>query len=426
MTEVDAIPDGWSTATLGVVCEPPQYGFTASSANAGDARFLRITDLRDDGVEWPLVPFCKCEAHDLAKYGLRTGDIVVARIGATTGKSYLISDPPPAVFASYLIRLRAKPGTDPCFLSHFFRSTGYWRQINAQKHANLKKGVSAAVLKTIVVPLPPPPEQRAIARTLDVIQHAATQYRRVESVTNDLKRALLQHLFAHGLRREPQRETEVGPIPASWQVLPIKELVTTTRSVDTRTDAEREIEYVDVSSVSRRYLSIESTTHHVLKEAPGRARKRILAGDVIFATVRPTLLRVARVPTHLDDQVCSTAFCVLRDAKRSTAGRFIYYVLQRREFVEQLAAIQSGASYPAVTDTQLKAQLVPVPSEEEQMEIARILEACDAKIRAYSRRAHELTELSTALLEAFMSGDVHARHLDLPELRDALGMRGAK
>ena len=69
-------------------------------------------------------------------------------------------------------------------------------------------------------------------------------------------------------------------------------------------------------SVSREYLRIESTSRFVLIEALGRSRKRIQDGDVIFARVRPTLLRVAKVPTELDGQVCSTAFCVLgRDGK---------------------------------------------------------------------------------------------------------------
>ena len=67
---------------------------------------MRITDIQNDKVDWNSVPYCKINEKDLEKYLLKDDDIVVARTGATTGKSYLINEPVIAVFASYLIRLR--------------------------------------------------------------------------------------------------------------------------------------------------------------------------------------------------------------------------------------------------------------------------------------------------------------------------------
>jgi type I restriction enzyme, S subunit len=140
-TEIGTIAPEWRIAPLSEVCEPPQYGYTASAEEKGNVRFLRITDIRNSGVEWLNVPFCHCPTELLEKYRLASGDIVFARIGATTGKSYLIKDPPLSVFASYLIRVRAKPEIDPAFLSQFFRSPGYWCQVDAQKNAQFNPQV---------------------------------------------------------------------------------------------------------------------------------------------------------------------------------------------------------------------------------------------------------------------------------------------
>lgn len=87
-TEIGTIASDWKVAPLSAICEPPQYGFTASAEEQGNVRFLRITDITDFGVKWPTVPFCECPTELLNKYRLASGDIVFARIGATTGKSY--------------------------------------------------------------------------------------------------------------------------------------------------------------------------------------------------------------------------------------------------------------------------------------------------------------------------------------------------
>jgi len=118
---------GWETKTLGEV-SVINYGYTESSnSKPVGPRFLRITDIQDDHVDWESVPYCKIESSDLPKYTLASGDIVFARTGATTGKSYLVDDPPKAVFASYLIRLRL-PASRSIFSATSPSPTGSFRK----------------------------------------------------------------------------------------------------------------------------------------------------------------------------------------------------------------------------------------------------------------------------------------------------------
>ena len=121
---------GWEVKELAAV-SAINYGYTESaSSEPVGPRFLRITDIQDDRVEWESVPYCKIEAAVVPKYRLASGDIVFARTGATTGKSFLVDDPPDAVFASYLIRLRLLDKTLlPEFVSLFFQTAGYWQSI---------------------------------------------------------------------------------------------------------------------------------------------------------------------------------------------------------------------------------------------------------------------------------------------------------
>ena len=284
--------------------------------------------------------------------------------------------------------------------------------------AAMESGASYPAVRDVdvldqVVPLPPLPEQREIAAALNTIRTASLHQAQCEANATALKRAAMRELFTHGLRGEAQKETEIGPVPASWELSTLGTLCESTDSVNLRSEADRVIKYVDVSSISRDYLCIETTPRFILKEAPGRARKRILTEDVIFATVRPTLLRVAVVPDELDNQICSTAFCVLRRDSKISVHNFIYYVVQRDQFVQQLAEIETGASYPAVTDRMVKEQVVPVPSLEEQREIIAILDAIDRKIDLHRRKRAVLDDLFKVLLHRLMTGEMRVDELDL-------------
>ena len=163
-----------------------------------------------------------------------------------------------------------------------------------------------------------------------------------------------------------------------WDTKTLGDVLQKTESVDPRSLPDAEFEYVDVSSVSNVSLKIKTTQLLKGVDAPSRARKRIRANDVIFATVRPTLRRIAIVPEWLDKQVCSTGYFVLRP-KDGIDPSFVFYYLQTSGFMDRMEALQTGASYPAVTDGQIKGESIPVPPLDEQQRIVRILdEALDA------------------------------------------------
>ena len=178
------------------------------------------------GVDWNTVPFCNCPETIIDNYELLNNDIVFARIGATTGKSFIIKNPPLAVFASYLIRIRTKEGLFPDFLYYYFNSELYWKQINSQKGTNLKGGVNGSILGKLNIIIPPLSEQHKIAHVLTTIQKAIEQQDTLIRTTTELKKALMQKLFTEGTRGELQKETEVGLVPESWEVAKIEKLIT--------------------------------------------------------------------------------------------------------------------------------------------------------------------------------------------------------
>ena len=347
------------------------------------------------------------------------GDILVSKITPSfeNGKQALAAAlrAPFGVATTEVIPLRPKDnGHDRRFLFFYLLHPEIRQHVAGRMEGSTgRQRVPTEVLLDLPLPAFDPQEQRAIADSLEMVQRlSAVEAASVRTATA-LKRAAMHTLFTRGLRGETQKETQIGPMPVTWEMMRLETLCRSTDTVDLRSEADRTIEYVDVSSISREYLHIETTSQHVLKQAPGRARKRILSGDVVLATVRPTLLRVAVVPEKLDNQVCSTAFCVLRRNREKIEDRFIYYAVQREQFMQQLGEIETGASYPAVTDSMVKEQAVPVPPMDEQQEIVAILDTIDYKRGLHRSKRAVLEELFKALLHKLMTGEIRVRELRL-------------
>jgi len=302
---------------------------------------------------------------------------------------------------------------DPTFLAYQLRTESVQSFVAQNKRGATIQGITRTSLQQVDVIIPPFTEQRRIAYVLSTVQTAIEQQERLIKLTRELKSALMHKLFTEGLHGEKQKMTEVGPVPESWDVTELSDMIEDTEQVNMRTESERQIKYIDVSSISREHLLVEATAEYLLKDAPGRARKKVKAGDVIFATVRPTLLRVAHISEELNNQVCSTAFCVLR-AKEDVSDKYIYYVVQREQFIKQLSAIESGANYPAVTDRQVKNQKIPKPKYDEQVKIAEILDACDIKVLQHAKKRKILEELFRTLLHQLMTGQTRVNDIDLP------------
>lgn len=141
------IPLGWTVEPLKNRASTIQYGFTQSAKDEPiGPHFLRITDIRGGCIDWGKVPYCEANEEERAKYRVMDGDIFVARTGASTGDSIYVVNPPPAVFASYLVRLQfASPGIAR-LVGEFMKTSDYTNHVAGTIGGSAQPNASAQML----------------------------------------------------------------------------------------------------------------------------------------------------------------------------------------------------------------------------------------------------------------------------------------
>ena len=122
------------------------------------------------------MPYCDVESHKLPSVILKHGDIVFARTGATTGKSFLIQNPVNSVFASYLIRISVdREILLPTFVMHFFQSAKYWQQVNDGISGSAQGGFNSSKLSQLKIPIISKSNQQKLVEKFDLINEYSSK-----------------------------------------------------------------------------------------------------------------------------------------------------------------------------------------------------------------------------------------------------------
>lgn len=179
-----------------------QYGLTASAEVVKDApKFLRVTDInKENWLTWSKVPNAKVSAEELEKYGLHNGDLLVARM-ADPGKSAIFDDDIiSAVFASYLVRLKARDYAEALYIYGFLKSTFYSDYAAGAMSGSVQKNMNARVMVAVDMPWPTQRNLDAFAGIAETLRSQINQEAREITALECLRNTLLPQLLSGQIR----------------------------------------------------------------------------------------------------------------------------------------------------------------------------------------------------------------------------------
>lgn len=423
-TEVGYIPADWEVTTIGDLIKRKiitvKNGFACGEHNQDGNGVPHLRPFNVDSNGLVSLDTIKYIESDPAKsdYLLRPGDVLFNNTNSEelVGKTaYWSSKSGDYVLSNHMtiIRVLHQAELDSFFLArllHKYWYDGYYRGI-CRRHVN-QASISLARISAILVPIPPLPEQRAIAHVLSTIQRAIAAQDAVIAAAREVKWSLMHRLFTYGPYAEPvpTQEAEIGEIPEKWELVRIgdvfdvqlgKMLSQKARSGKSphpyMRNANVQWGWIDLSDVSTMDFSSQE------------AEKFSLVDGDLLVCEGGEVGRTAIWRNQIEGCYYQKALHRLRPKDGRIIPEFFMYWFMTAFLIRNIYGVAGTqttiAHLPAV---KLKALQVPITSLGEQRQIASMIEGADAKITAEENRKTALQALFKSMLHQLMTGKVRA------------------
>ena len=206
----------------------------------------------------------------------------------------------------------------------------------------------------------------------------------------------MDYLFSHGTKGEPRKQTEIGEIPKSWEVVHLKE-ATNLRRENVKPKEGQDLNFVGLEHID----SGESTLKRWGDASKVKsAKNHFYPDDVLYGKLRAYLDKAVIAEM---EGICSTDILVF-NANSKTGPRFLVYLLHTEAFVNHAVATSTGISHPRTSWDSLGKFTFALPPLSEQRAIASVFQAIDEKIAALEQEAKYLDELFHTMLDELMTG----------------------
>ena len=265
---------------------------------------------------------------------------------------------------------------------------------------------------SIQVQLPTKSEQRQIALALDTVENSIRSEEIAIEKTTVLKRATMRELFTRGLRGEAQKETEIGPMPESWERLPISTLgkIVTGNTPPTKDSVnyiEGRIPFIAPGDIEHG-SKIEKTGKFITDQGLQRTRP-IKEETTCFVCIGSTIGKVgyAVFATCATNQQINS---ILPNADFDPLFTFYLMIF----WADHIRKQASPSPVPILSKGVFEQiEIVTTTIREEQSEIAAILDVIDRKIDLHRRKRAIFDDLFKTSLHRLMTGDIRVTDLFL-------------
>lgn len=422
-TEVGLIPSDWEVKTLGSLTDKCSYGVGAEArVYCGDVKYIRITDIDDESHRFSPSPITSPSFFQ-EKHIVQKNDLLVARTGASVGKSYLYDEKDgKLVYAGFLMKLNIF-NADSKYVFYNTLTKSYWNWVASESARTGQPGLNLQQMKLYSIALPPTiEEQQRIANALSDVETLISNLEKLIAKKKNIKQGAMQQLLTgkkrlpgfgsderqkecHSKRNAKREEssgykmTELGMIPTDWEVKTFGELFDMCTANIPIKDVNQEF-YVGTENMLQNKMGVVKNTA-VLPYSKVREYQK---NDILVSNIRPYLKKIWFADKNGG---CSTDVLVFRVKDKNQSPSFLYNVVADDRFFNILNENAIGTKMPRGDKNVIKQILFAVPSSKaEQTAIANVLSDMDTEISALETKLAKYRTLKTGMMQQLLTGKI--------------------
>lgn len=397
------IPDDWSLIPLGkCVTEKLSYGINAPAIpfDGKSPAYIRITDITEDG-RFDNSDRKAVQTHERDKYLLREGDIVLARTGASTGKTYLYNEKDgELVYAGFLIKASIDlKQHNPRFIVGQLRTLRYWSWVAAMSMRSGQPGINGKEYSSFLVPVAPKKEQDAIANILSEFDIHITNLAELIEKKKAIRDGALEDLVSG--------KTRLTGYGEGWTEKKLGDFLKIGRGASPRpieaylTQNPNGVNWIKIGDAPRHGKYIVHTEEKItpagaLHSVPVNDGDFILSNSMSFG--RPYILSVSGC--------IHDGWLKLHDYQESADKEFLYYLLSSATVKEQYETYAAGSGVQNLNKNVVKQVVVKLPPVEEQKAIATVLSSMDLEIDGLEDEREKMIQVREGAMDDLLSGRV--------------------
>jgi len=363
-----------------------QYGFTDKATDKGEIRYLRITDLNDDGSInlFNDAKFITPNEEVKKQFLLNDNDIIIARSGSV-GKSaiYKSKKYDKMIFASYLIRLIINTEkVIPYYLFNFTKTRMYWNQVEANSIAVTQPNLNAEKIKEFQIPLPPKKIQKKIVTEIEILEKQ--EQKAVEEVEKQKGEIKKHYTHIKNKYNIVVLSNEVEIIGGGTPKTSISEFW------------DGDIPWLSINDFKGEKRFVSNTEKKITKLGLEQSSTKLLDKGDLIISARGTVGEIAQltVPMTFNQS------CYGIKSNKSLINSYLFYVLKFE--IEQFNNNAYGAIFDTITTRTFSSIKIPLPPLKEQEKIVAEIEKIEKKIADSEKQIDLIPNQKELILKKYL------------------------
>jgi type I restriction enzyme S subunit len=282
--------------------------------------------------------------------------------------------------------------------------------IESQNKGSSVPLLTLGIVRKIPVRLPPIDIQRRVAAVLSAYDDLIANNHRQIALLERMAEQLYREWFVRFRFPGHSQAKFAKGIPSGWRVARLSELARVNASSIKKGYEPESIHYLDISAVTTNAVEMPAPISY--QYAPGRARRHVRHGDIIWSTVRPANRAYCLVLEPPENLVASTGFAVISH-REDVPFSFLKFAVTTDSFVEHMAAVAKGAAYPATSFDDFENAKLLLPTSDLLSEFDRRALPPLTLTHQLGRQNEVLKTARDLLLPRLISGKLRVDHLDI-------------